>query len=300
MAIVGMGKLGGREMTATSDLDLIFIYGTPPESVSSVGSRPLPATQYFARLSQRLINALTAPTAEGRLYEVDMRLRPSGKAGPIATSLEGFERYQLEEAWTWEQMALTRARVIVGPSMLVNQIENAINKVLTSRRNGEDLVVAVSEMRARMESEHHTDSIWDVKYLRGGLVDIEFIAQYLQLLHAHAQPQVLSVNTSAALRGIRDAQVLEPLVVDQLIDGLTLWQRVQERLRLTLSETVDAAGEDDAPVALRAALRDVAGLEFDQLVDKMRNTAERVHGHFVRIVDEPAEALAPRRQSESS
>ena len=110
-AVIAMGKLGGYEMTATSDLDLILVYDFDGENPESDGARPLYGTQYFARLTQRLINALTAQTNYGSLYQVDMRLRPSGGAGPLATQLDGFLQYQENEAWTWEHMALTRARV---------------------------------------------------------------------------------------------------------------------------------------------------------------------------------------------
>jgi glutamate-ammonia-ligase adenylyltransferase len=291
MAIVGMGKLGGREMTATSDLDLIFIYGTPGDSAISNGDRPLHATQYFARLSQRLINALTAPTAEGRFYEVDMRLRPSGKAGPIAVSLEAFQRYQSEEAWTWEQMALTRARVVSGPPDLVANIDSAIRRALTKHRDRDVLLADVADMRKRLETEKRTDSIWEIKQMRGGLVDIEFIAQYLQLLHAHDHPEILSTSTLTALRNIRSAELLSREIADDLVDGLLLWQCVQERVRLSLSEAIEATGEDDAPKALRMALRDIGGLDFQALVTKIRETRHRVHAHFVTIVEAPAEKL---------
>ena len=291
MAVIGMGKLGGREMTATSDLDLIFVYGTPAEGATSNGDRPLHATQYFARLSQRLINALTAPTSEGRFYEVDMRLRPSGKAGPIAVSLEAFQRYQSKEAWTWEQMALTRARVISGPPDLVADINDVIRRVLTKRRNSQGLLADVADMRQRMEAEHHTDSIWDIKHMRGGLVDIEFIAQYLQLLHAHEHPDILSTSTMKALENIRSAELVDRAFADDLIDGQLLWQCVQERLRLTLSEAIEAVGADDAPKALREALQNIGGLDFKMLVTKIGETRNRVHAHFMTIVEEPANIL---------
>ncbi len=126
-AIVAMGRLGSREMTLASDLDLILIYDAPPDSVGSAGPRPLPLSTYYARLSQRLISAITAPTAEGRLYEVDMRLRPSGESGPIASSLAAFTQYQRESAWTWEHMALTRARPIAGDPALCERIAAAIS-----------------------------------------------------------------------------------------------------------------------------------------------------------------------------
>lgn len=292
MAIIGMGKLGGAEMTATSDLDLIFVYSTPPESAHSDGQRPLPAPQYFARLSQRLIAALTAPTSEGRLYEVDMRLRPSGKAGPIAVSAATFARYQRDEAWVWEQMALTRARVVAGPVELTELIEATIRSVLTKPRNVAELVTDVAAMRSKMAAEHPTRSLWEPKHLRGGLVDIEFIAQYLQLREAHAQPSVLSQNTAEALSRLRSAEVLPADVAQELTEALLLLQSVQARLRLNIGNAITAEGGADAPAALRLAVAGIAGLDFDALVEALQQAAALVQEHFNSFIEAPAALLA--------
>jgi len=294
MAIVGMGKLGGAEMTATSDLDLIFIYSTPPEGAESDGPRPLPAPLYFARLSQRLINAITAPTAEGRLYEVDMRLRPSGKAGPIAVSATTFARYQHEEAWVWEQMALTRARIVAGPDDLARDIEQVIRSVLTRPRDADALVVNVAEMRERMAAEHATRSLWEPKHVRGGLVDIEFIAQYLQLREAHARPQVLSQNTFMALSRLGEAGILPPPAARELRSALALWQAVQARIRLNVGAGITAEGGDDAPRALKVAADGILGLDFPTLVTRLQRAAADVRGHFRRIIEQPAASIRPR------
>ena len=291
MAVIALGKLGGREMTATSDLDLIFVYTTPEEGAHSDGRRPLATSQYFARLSQRFINAVTAPTAEGILYEVDMRLRPSGRAGPIAVSFESFQRYQRTAAWTWERMALTRARPVCGPGRLVSDLKAVINHVLTQRRDATQLVTDVAEMRERMDAEHHTSALWDVKYVRGGLVDIEFIAQYIQLLHAHDHPEILSTTTAEALAACRDAGLLADDVARDLLDALLLWQTVQGRLRLTLTRPVRAVGGEDAPEALRRAIKGIEGLDFPQLVARMQATAERTYARFQSLIEHKAEAL---------
>jgi len=288
IAVIGMGKLGGREMTVTSDLDLIFVYASPPDGAVSDGRRPLAAPQYFARLSQRLIAALTAPTSEGRLYEVDMRLRPSGKAGPIAVSTSAFARYQRQDAWVWEQMALTRARVVAGPPALVREIEGLIRSVLTRPRNGSALVIEVAEMRAKMAEEHRTRSLWEPKHLRGGLVDIEFIAQYLQLLHAHRVPGILSPNTHDALARLRAAGLVSVACADELIEALGLWQAVQSRIRLNIGEGITAEGGEDAPKALRLAADGLCGLSFDRLVNMLDTAAGRVRAQFRGLVEEPA------------
>src|SRR6516225_11054892 len=180
-AVIGMGRLGSREMTLASDLDLILIYDAPVGSEISDGAQPLPTAAYFARLSQRLIGAVTAPTGEGRLYDVDMRLRPSGASGPIATSLAGFARYQREAAWTWEHMALTRARPVAGDMALREQIADAIGSVLAAKRDPTRLLVDVADMRRRIADENPRPSLWDLKNRRGGLIDLEFIVQYLVL-----------------------------------------------------------------------------------------------------------------------
>lgn len=294
MAIIAMGKLGGREMTATSDLDLIFVYDTPQESDLSDGPVPLSATQYFARLSQRLINAISAPTSEGVLCEVDMRLRPSGKAGPIAVSFDSFDRYQRTQAWTWERMALTRARVIDGPPKLVANVEHVVRDVLMAPRDPDALVVDVSDMRTRMEAEHHTDSIWEVKHVRGGLVDVEFIAQYLQLRDGHAHPDILSTNTAGALKAIRDAGLLADAVADDLLAALRLWQAVQGRIRLSWHGPVSAVGADDAPRALQQVMDGLLGLDFRRLAERMADTAKQVRDHFDTIIDGPAAAVRAR------
>ena len=203
-----MGKLGGREMTAASDLDLILIYDYAAEAQQSDGAKPLAPSHYYTRLTQRLINAISAPTAQGTLYEVDMRLRPSGQKGPVATRLSSFVGYQTDEAWTWEHMALTRARVIAGSQPLGGAVEAAIREILTRPRDRHKTAGEVREMRERIAAEKGTADIWNLKQVRGGLVDLEFIAQYLQLIAAPSQPEVLDQNTLAALDRLALAGVI--------------------------------------------------------------------------------------------
>ena len=152
-AIVALGRLGAREMTASSDLDLIVIYDFDHEHPNSDGKRPLYGAQYFARFTQRLISALTVQTNYGVLYQVDMRLRPSGRSGPVATQIDGFISYQEREAWTWEHMALTRARVVSGPPDLAARIETAIRDVLCRERDPQTVADDVVEMRAAIAKE---------------------------------------------------------------------------------------------------------------------------------------------------
>jgi len=295
MAIIAMGKLGSREMTAGSDLDLIFVYGMREEGRVSTGSKPLPASQYFARLSQRFINAITSPTSEGRLYTVDMRLRPSGKAGPIAVSSQSFRSYQLEDAWTWEKMALTRARVVAGSAAVTADIEDVIQTVLTQRRDPLSLVADVADMRRRMAQEHAANSIWDVKHVRGGMVDVEFICQYLQLLYGAEYPHLLTPHTADALDRIRNAHLIDARVAECLCRSLDLWQAVRARLQLTVSGNLPANDGDEALEVLRRAVTGMYGLTVDQLAERMRDTAAEVRAIFQQLIDEPAKRASSAR-----
>jgi [glutamine synthetase] adenylyltransferase / [glutamine synthetase]-adenylyl-L-tyrosine phosphorylase len=186
LVVMGYGRLGGGALTHASDLDLVFLF-TGDHAAESDGARPLGATLYFNRLAQRVIAALSVPTAEGALYEVDTRLRPSGAQGPIAVSLESFERYQRESAWTWEHMALARARVLHGPAEGRAELERIVRDVLTLPRDPAKLKADVLEMRSEMARHKPAKGPLDVKLARGGLVDVEFITHYLQLREAKAR-----------------------------------------------------------------------------------------------------------------
>ena len=180
LAILGLGRLGGGMLTHSSDLDLIFLF-TGDLAGESDGERPLGPTRYYNRLSQRVIAALSVPTAEGALYEVDTRLRPSGAQGPPAASIESFARYQREDAWTWEHMALARARPMFASPQCCARLAQAIEDTLCKPRDPDKLRDDVLEMRATMAEHKPSGGPLDVKLLRGGLVDIEFIVHFLQL-----------------------------------------------------------------------------------------------------------------------
>jgi glutamate-ammonia-ligase adenylyltransferase len=293
IVIIAMGKMGGREMTATSDLDLIFLYDAPDSAETSDGRKPLIVSQYFARLSQRMINALKAQTAEGTLYEVDMRLRPSGSSGPIATNLEAFIRYHRENAWTWEHMALTRARVIYGTGNLTKRIEDIIQSTLTKPRDNDKLLIDVATMRKRIEQEHHTKCLWAAKHFRGGLVDIEFLTQCLQLKYAHEHPNILDYNTASALIRLRDANLIESQQAEILLTALELWQATQSMLRLTLEGEVTNIAEDALPAGLQRSLANYCGFnDFDFLKETLTNRAKAVYDVFIQLIKNPAEDLA--------
>lgn len=285
MAVVAFGKLGSREMTPGSDLDLLFVYDCPPDTVESDGKRPLSPAQYYSRLCQRFIGAITAPTGEGRLYEVDMRLRPAGSAGPIASSLEAFTKYQQSDAWTWEHQALTRARVVCAEGDLGEKLHRVVHSVLTAQRDAAGLADEVGEMRARMRKEHGTNDIWSVKQMPGGMVDIEFIAQFLQLKHAADAPEILAGDTVAALRVAGDRGFIDTETAADLVDAMLLWRNVQGILRLTVEGDFT---EEGAAVALkRVVTRACGAVDFDTLKQTMQTTADRSAAHFGSFFGEP-------------
>ncbi len=281
-AVLAMGKLGGREMTATSDLDLILVYDFDPEHPESEGERPLYGAQYFARLTQRLINALTAQTNYGALYQVDMRLRPSGRAGPLATQIESFIGYQETEAWTWEHMALTRARVVSASPAFTARVEEGARAILQRPRDAVLIAGDVVEMRGAIAKEKGDRDRWDLKYAAGGLTDIEFIAQYLQLVHGARLPGILDTSTARvldkawALRvlAVEDAEVLRPAV--------QLYHDVTQILRLCLAGPFDPKAAGAGLLSLLARAADVP--DFAALDATLVETQAKVRESFVRIL----------------
>jgi len=184
VVVLGMGSLGAQSLTASSDLDLIVIYDAAGVEFSD-GPRPLAASTYFARLTQALVTALSSPMSEGQLYEVDMRLRPSGRKGPVATAFSGFASYQRSEAWTWEHLALTRARVVAGGEELGHKVEEFRRSIIDQKRDHLRILGDVRDMRARLADAHDTarlHDIWEAKQGPGRMLDIEMLAQAAALL----------------------------------------------------------------------------------------------------------------------
>ncbi|WP_097174187.1 bifunctional [glutamine synthetase] adenylyltransferase/[glutamine synthetase]-adenylyl-L-tyrosine phosphorylase [Stappia indica] len=282
-AVVAMGKLGGREMTAASDLDLILLYDHPEDEAETDGKRPLAASQYFIRLTQRLVAALSAPTAEGRLYEVDFRLRPSGNAGPLATRLTAFEAYQVKEAWTWEHMALTRARVIARSSdAFAKRIDANIRETLARPRDADKIAAEVASMRGRIEAEKGTSDIWDLKQVAGGMVDIEFAAQYLQLVNAQAHPEILSQTTETVLERARDAGLLSPGDAEVLLPAIRLYHALTQVQRLTLEGPFKV---DTVPKGVRELLVHAGEApDFSHLEAMLSDRQKQVRATFEKLV----------------
>jgi glutamate-ammonia-ligase adenylyltransferase len=299
LAIVALGKLGGREMLPGSDLDLILVYDHAVGVEASAGRarrgaapvRPLPPSQYFARLAHQMVAAIAAPGAEGRLYDVDMRLRPSGSKGPVAVSLAAFQRYHAEEAWTWERMALTRARVVAGPAPLRRRVEAAIRAALLRPDASGMAIPDAVAMRARMLRDLPPDGPWDVKLGRGGLVEVEFIAQALQLVEARRHPQVLATTTRRAIANLAAIGALDQAEAAALIEAERLWRSVSGLLRLTVGRWREEALPDAVAAALlhacRAGMADGGPVDLPGLQAQMAERSVAVRAIFERRLGRP-------------
>ncbi|HHK74111.1 MAG TPA: bifunctional [glutamine synthetase] adenylyltransferase/[glutamine synthetase]-adenylyl-L-tyrosine phosphorylase, partial [Rhizobiales bacterium] len=286
VAVLAMGKLGGAEMSANSDLDLVLIYDFDESCHESDGRRPLGVNAYYARLTQKLISALTVPTTEGALYEVDMRLRPSGRSGPLATSLASYRAYQDGSAWIWEKLALVRARPVAGPEPLKTAIEMLIHADLCKSRDPMVTAWGVLDMRSRIEEVKGAKGVWDIKQVRGGLLDLEFIVQYLLLVHAHAHPGILASNTQAAISRLAAHGLLPPDAALPMIEAVYLYGSVTQILRLCLNGPFDP---DTAPEGLKnLLLRVVQAPDLKVLEAQLRETQQAIHKLFRDIIEIPA------------
>ena len=259
--VFAMGKLGGEELTAGSDLDILIIYDADP----------MVAQTWYTRFTQRLITALTAPTAEGALYEVDMRLRPSGRAGPVAVSLPAFESYQNKDAWTWEHMALTRLRPVAGDDALGQEVMQIAIDAITSRAltNAEQIPADISDMRRRLYREKPGKGLWDLKTAEGGLIDVEFMVQQDMLLSG--QPDAICAST---LEAIDYASFCgeERLLLDE---GTRLLQALQQIQRLAIGTETRS---DIMPAGLRDRLcRAVEAESFAALESELSFMKTRIH-----------------------
>ncbi|MGH7053585.1 MAG: bifunctional [glutamine synthetase] adenylyltransferase/[glutamine synthetase]-adenylyl-L-tyrosine phosphorylase [Stellaceae bacterium] len=285
-AMVAAGRLGSREMTLASDLDLILIYDAPPGSETSDGAHSLPATAYFARLSQRLISAITAPTAEGRLYEVDMRLRPSGESGPIASSFAAFARYQREAAWTWEHMALTRARPVAGDPALGRRVTAEIAAVLRAPRDPQRLVIDVAAMRRRIAAQFPHPSPWDLRNRPGGFVDLEFLVQYLALREAARLPPLGGLDPERGLAVLGAAGALPDAARRELAEALALLREVRALLALLDAPPAEAGALSEADAATLA--RCAGAIDSARLDAELSAAMARVRAWYRELVEDPA------------
>ena len=273
--VVALGKMGSAEMSPESDLDLITIYDE-----DMVGDD----AAWFQRVTQKLIAALSMPTVSGKLFTVDMRLRPFGASGPIATSLRRFVEYQRDNAWTWEHMALTRARVVAGDAPSRARVADAIREILVRRRNPTLLVADVADMRARMWKENPSRDPWELKHARGGMIDMEFVSQYLQLAHAHDNPRVLHRNNRDAFAAFAQEGILPPNICEFFVAHWDMLHGLTQMLRLCVSGKVNP---EEIPSEFRRLLARAGGApDFAALQEKLPASQERAHQLFTRLIDD--------------
>jgi glutamate-ammonia-ligase adenylyltransferase len=274
-AVLAFGKLGGREMTFGSDLDIVLIYDTSVDAASD-------ARHHLTRISQRFLSALTLLTREGRLYEVDTRLRPGGSDGPLAVSLAAFDAYFENSAWTYEFMALTRARVAAtNDAAFAARVETVIQTHVLSPRDATKLLADVTDMRARIAKQFTTANPWALKHIRGGMVDMDFIGQYLVLRHAHAQPAIWhrsarQVFEQAQADGILSAEITAPLIAAKKFQS-----DLMSLLRLSAP---GGAITDDAPLGLKRLLVEGMRVEdFDALKTTLLAHEAQVREAYARM-----------------
>jgi glutamate-ammonia-ligase adenylyltransferase len=281
VAVVALGKAGSREMTAGSDLDLMTLY-RPAGNGAQSKIKGWAAETFYARFTQRLVSALSAPTAEGGLYEVDMRLRPSGTQGPVAVSLNAFEGYYEGEAETWEFLALTRARVVWATSpAFAETAAKAIEAALRRPRDPARTAKDVRAMRVLLEKEKPAKGFWDLKLSRGGLVEIEFAAQHLQIVHA-AVGGPLRPHTGEALAAMKAAGLMEPALADALERAWRLQQDLSQVLKIALPEGEDPSHE---PLPLRALLAKAGhAADFKALAEALREQKAAARRAFEAVL----------------
>ena len=281
VALIALGKCGSREMTAGSDLDLMTLYAPASPDGASAG-KGWAAETFYGRFTQRLITALSAPTGEGELYEVDMQLRPSGTKGPVAVSFAAFENYYAGEAETWEYLALTRARVAWATSpAFAARAGAAIEARLRAPRDALRTAADVLAMRKLIARERPASGFWDLKLHDGGLVDIEFAAQFLQLAHAAAGGP-LRPNTAAALEAMRVAALAPAGLLDELSAAWRLQQDLSQLVRVALPDGADPERE---PKALKALMAKAAGgRDFRGLHAALTARRRAAHGAFLALL----------------
>jgi glutamate-ammonia-ligase adenylyltransferase len=245
--IIGYGKLGSRELGFGSDLDMVFISASLPDSAKTTGDRKVYAPQYFARIGQRLVHILSTRTAAGRLYEVDVRLRPSGNSGPLVATIKQMQKYQREKAWTWEHQALVRARFLAGDTGIGEQFTSLRREILTRKRDAAELCRDVLEMREKMREAKNTSGSdeFDLKQDPGGIVDIEFMVQYMVLRWANEYPQLCDhTGTLDLLDLMNEIGLIKPDQHGILDAAFSTWLERSYQLKLNDRDAVIPVSEN--------------------------------------------------------
>ncbi|MBX8824576.1 bifunctional [glutamine synthetase] adenylyltransferase/[glutamine synthetase]-adenylyl-L-tyrosine phosphorylase [Ochrobactrum sp. SFR4] len=280
IAVLAMGKLGSRELTAGSDIDIILLYDHDADADYSDGEKQLAASQYYIRLTQRLIAALSAPMAEGVLYEVDMRLRPSGNKGPVATHIEAFGKYQRNDAWVWEHMALTRARAIAGDQSFRDEIDAEVDAILAIPSEVKKTAKEMTDMRALIASEKPPRDNWDLKLRSGGLIDLEFIAQFA-VLTGQVATDIRHTSTELNLRHLKP-DFSSPALAEELAAAHHFYSNLTQIIRLCVDD--NTGREDYLPGLLELLCRAAELPDIAHVEHQLDQTTELVAKAFKQLL----------------
>jgi glutamate-ammonia-ligase adenylyltransferase len=287
LAVIGMGKMGGGELNYHSDLDIIFVYD---QQGFTIGTRQISNHEYFAKLAQKIITILSMQTREGYVYRIDTRLRPSGNAGPLVTSLDSFRDYHQQEAQVWERQALTKARVVLGNAPLPDHLHGIIQSTVYGSSLGEEGRAEIHRLRMRMEHElaRETSGSYNIKTGRGGMVDVEFIAQYLQLRHGFRYPELRTTSTIEALIQAGIVGLAPEAFIETLVSGYRFLRKLENRLRIIHDHSVnDLSGSRTYMNKLARrlgydpALKNPGALmisDYEEITGKIRDCYDRVLG----------------------
>ncbi|KEC54191.1 bifunctional [glutamine synthetase] adenylyltransferase/[glutamine synthetase]-adenylyl-L-tyrosine phosphorylase [Bartonella rochalimae] len=279
IGILGMGKLGSCELTAGSDVDLILLYEHDENVEMSDGEKPLYVSQYYTRLTQRFVSALSTSTNQGVLYTVDLRLRPLGNKGPIAVPFQVFRKYQRQEAWIWEHLALTRARGIAGDADFLQKLENEVREIIALPCDKKKVAKEVLEMRALIEKEKPPANRWDLKTLPGGIMDLEFIAQFALITH------VIDFQIGATTADILSRLPLDFLSQSLIADlhyAYCLYNNLSQIIRLCLNE---ALNPDDMPPGLSdLLLRSIGEPDLPRVEKLIEEIGQSVRTIFTQVM----------------
>jgi glutamate-ammonia-ligase adenylyltransferase len=273
MTVLGMGKLGGRELSYNSDLDVIFIYDGKAEE-----------HEFFSKLGQKVISVLSVPTGEGLAYKIDMGLRPSGRSGALVTSYGAFRKYQEESAQIWERQALIRAKPSAGDVKLGKRVSRSIEELVYGRPVPPDFHKEIKRLRARMETELARESVkkLNIKTGRGGIVDIEFLVQMLQLRHGGEHGEVRGQNTLDALNGLRDAGIIKEKEYEALSDGLYFLKRMENLLRLLHDRSINELYESDFEKLSAEFGMEPGGKELREKYKSKTNTIRKIYDRYFK------------------
>ncbi len=280
IAVLAMGKLGSRELTAGSDIDIILLYDHDADADYSDGEKQLAASQYYIRLTQRLIAALSAPMAEGVLYEVDMRLRPSGNKGPVATHIEAFGKYQRNDAWVWEHMALTRARAIAGDQSFRDEIDAEVDAILAIPSEVKKTAKEMTDMRALIANEKPPRDNWDLKLRSGGLIDLEFIAQFA-VLTGQVATETRHTSTELNLRHLKP-DFSSPALAEELATAHHFYSNLTQIIRLCVDD--NTGREDYLPGLLELLCRAAELPDIAHVEHQLDQTTEAVSKAFKQLL----------------